>query len=121
MASACSDTRKRPEQPAEWTCPGDVYARTVPVSRLTLLSKPGCHLCDDAREVVSAVLADHPDVNFDEQSILDDQDLFDRYWDEIPVVLLDDKVHTVWKVDAARLRAALAADPPELRKGRRAS
>ena len=80
------------------------------VARLTLLGKPGCHLCDDAREVVSAVLAEHPDVEFDERNILDDQALFDRYWEEIPVVLLDGKVHTVWKVDDARLRAALAAD-----------
>jgi len=82
----------------------------VSVARLTLLGKPGCHLCDDAREVVSAVLAEHPDVEFDERNILDDQALFDRYWEEIPVVLLDGKVHTVWKVDDARLRAALAAD-----------
>ena len=89
---------------------GDAYAKKVSVARLTLLGKPGCHLCDDAREVVSAVLAEHPDVEFDERNILDDQALFDRYWEEIPVVLLDGTVHTVWKVDDARLRAALAAD-----------
>ena len=77
--------------------------------RLTLLGKPGCHLCDDARVVVRAVLADHPDVSFEELSILDDPELVDKYVEEIPVVLIDDRVHTIWRVDEARLRKALDA------------
>jgi len=77
------------------------------VTRLTLLAKPGCHLCDDAREVVRGVLAEHPDVAFEERSILDDPALLDRYAEEIPVVLIDDRVHAVWRVDPARLRRAL--------------
>jgi hypothetical protein len=79
------------------------------VPRLTLLGKPGCHLCDDARVVVQGVLADHPEVAFEERSILDDPALLDAYVEEIPVVLIDDRVHTIWRVDEARLRTALAA------------
>ena len=75
---------------------------------ITLLGKPGCHLCDDARVVVQTVLADHPEVSFDEKSILDDPELLDAYAEEIPVVLIDDRVHTIWRVDEDRLRAALA-------------
>ncbi|MEO8262117.1 MAG: glutaredoxin family protein [Pseudolysinimonas sp.] len=75
---------------------------------VTLLGKPGCHLCDDARAVVQGVLADHPEVAFEEKSILDDPELLDAYAEEIPVVLIDDRVHTIWKVDENRLRAALA-------------
>ena len=75
---------------------------------MTLLGKPGCHLCDEARVVVQGVLADHPEVEFDEKSILDDPALLDAYAEEIPVVLIDDRVHTIWRVDEARLRAALA-------------
>ena len=77
--------------------------------RLTLLGKPGCHLCDEARTVVEGVLADHPDVAFEELSILDDPALLDAYVEEIPVVLIDDRVHTIWRVDETRLRTALAA------------
>ena len=77
--------------------------------RLTLLGKPGCHLCDEAREVVTGVLADHREVAFEELSILDDPALLEAYFEEIPVVLIDDRVHTIWRVDEARLRAALAA------------
>jgi hypothetical protein len=75
---------------------------------VTLLGKPGCHLCDDARAVVAGVLADHPEVAFEEKSILDDPALLDAYAEEIPVVLIDGRVHTIWRVDENRLRAALA-------------
>jgi glutaredoxin len=78
------------------------------VPDLLLLGKPGCHLCDDARAIVTEVLADFPDVAFDEKSILDDPDLMDAYAEEIPVVLIDGKVHTIWRVDPARLRKALS-------------
>jgi hypothetical protein len=85
----------------------------VPAQRLTLLAKPGCHLCDDARELVLEVLSDRPDVTFEELSILDDPELLDRYVEEIPVVLIDDRVHTIWRVDADRLRQALDASVGE--------
>ncbi|MFK4731638.1 glutaredoxin family protein [Agromyces mediolanus] len=81
--------------------------------RLTLVGKPGCHLCDDAREVVQAVreelaaLPDGPAIAFDEQSILDDEALAQRFAEEIPVVLIDGEVHTYWRVDPVRLKAAL--------------
>ncbi len=80
--------------------------------RVTLLSKPGCHLCDAARDVVTSVLAQLPagasTAVLEELSIEDDPELNARYWDEIPVVLLDDRVHTIWRVDPDRLRSALA-------------
>jgi len=78
------------------------------VPDLLLLGKPGCHLCDDARAIVTEVLADFPDVGFEERSILDDPALLDAYAEEIPVVLIDGKVHTIWRVDPARLRKALS-------------
>jgi glutaredoxin len=73
-----------------------------------MLGKPGCHLCDDARAIVTDVLTEFPDVTFDERSILDDPALLDEYAEEIPVVLIDGRVHTIWRVDPARLRAALS-------------
>ncbi|MDF1477941.1 glutaredoxin family protein [Leifsonia sp. H3M29-4] len=82
-------------------------------TRLTLLSKPGCHLCDAAREVVTEVVAqlgDEASVTVEELSILDDPELNARYWDEIPVVLIDGVVHNIWRIDAERLRAALVAN-----------
>lgn len=77
--------------------------------RLTLLTRPGCHLCDDARATVADVLGAFPEVAFEERSIVGDADLEREYAEEIPVVLIDDRVHTIWRVDRARLVAALGA------------
>ena len=74
---------------------------------MILVGKPGCHLCDDARTVVAAVCAD-AGVPWGEVSILDDPELADRYAEQIPVVLVDGAVHDFWRVDARRLREALA-------------
>lgn len=79
------------------------------MTRLTFIGKPDCHLCEDAHAVVDEVLADLPDVELIELSILDEPDLFEAYVDEIPVLLIDERVHTIWRVDAGRLRGALAA------------
>ena len=76
--------------------------------KLVLISKPGCHLCDDAREIILEVLKDFPDVSFEEKNMLDDQKLIDAYSDEIPVVLIDGKQHSFWRVDSHRLREALS-------------
>ena len=79
---------------------------------LTLIGKPGCHLCDDARQAIAGVVAevaDRVEVTIDERSILDDEVLLERYSEEIPVVLIDGRVHNIWRVDPERLRAALLA------------
>ena len=79
--------------------------------RVTLVGKPDCHLCEAAREVVAAVCAGTGDT-FVERSILDDPELADLYWEQIPVTLVDGTQHDFWRVDADRLRAALAAPRP---------
>lgn len=76
--------------------------------QLVLVSKPGCQLCDDARQIILDVLKDFPDVSFEEKNMLDDQELIDAYSEEIPVVLIDGKQHSFWRVDSERLSEALA-------------
>ena len=76
--------------------------------RITLIGKPGCHLCDEARVVVSQV-AQELQVGWEERSILDDPALHERYWEQIPVTLVDGAPHDFWRVSPERLRAALTA------------
>jgi len=83
------------------------------VTRVTIISKPDCHLCDVAREIVETVIAELPDereaaVEVEELSILDDPALYAQWWEKIPVVLIDDALHAHWRVSPDRLRAALA-------------
>ncbi|MDT0180530.1 glutaredoxin family protein [Microbacterium sp. ARD31] len=78
---------------------------------ITLIGKDGCHLCDVAREIVETVVADLPEdaVDVQERSILDDPELYARWWEKIPVVLIDGDLHAHWRVSADRLREALQA------------
>lgn len=80
------------------------------MARIKLIGKPGCHLCDDQRVVVEAV-ASETGADWEELSILDDPELADEYWLEIPVVLVDEKRIGYWRVSADSIRAALAQGP----------
>ncbi|SCD53231.1 Glutaredoxin-like domain [Streptomyces sp. SolWspMP-5a-2] len=81
--------------------------KAAPRDRIvTLVRKPGCHLCDDAQSVVEAVCADLG-VRWEGRDITEDPALHDQYWEQIPVVLVDGEQHTFWRVDEGRLRKAL--------------
>ena len=81
---------------------------SAPQPRVRLLTRPGCHLCDEARAVVQAVCAELGE-GYDELSIDGDAELTRRYGEEIPVTFVDGRQHDYWRVDPARLRRALGA------------
>ena len=80
---------------------------------LTLIGKPGCHLCEDAEAAVDRVLGSfllaNPSVavSMIHQNILDDAELATRYSEEIPVLLINGKVHNYWRIDEVRFAQAL--------------
>jgi Glutaredoxin-like domain (DUF836) len=75
--------------------------------QITLLSRPGCHLCDDARDVIARVAADLG-VPWQERDITRSAGDLRAYGDMIPVTLIDGVQHDFWRVSEQRLRAALA-------------
>ncbi|MFD7709162.1 glutaredoxin family protein [Streptomyces sp. NPDC059785] len=75
---------------------------------VTLIRKPGCHLCDDAQAVIEKVCAELG-VAWEQKDITQDEELHRAYWEQIPVVLVDGAQHTFWRVDEGRLRRALTA------------
>ncbi len=77
-----------------------------PDHRITLLSRPGCHLCDDARAVIARVAADLG-LTFDERDITQSDDDLAAYSEMIPVTFIDGVQHDFWRVSEDRLRAAL--------------
>ena len=88
------------------------------MTTLTLIGKPDCHLCDVAEQIVETVVAELPSdladrVVIERASIADDPGLYERWWEKIPVVLIDGGLHAHWRVSADRLRAALLAADPE--------
>ena len=80
---------------------------------LTLIAKPGCHLCEDAElaidRVVTRFLAANPSASIEMKklNILDDAELAARYSEEIPVLLINGKVHNYWRIDEERFANAL--------------
>lgn len=74
--------------------------------RVLVLTRPGCHLCEEAKAVIAAVCAETGD-GWAERDITGDAELTRRYTDEIPVTFVDGRQHDFWRVDARRLRAAL--------------
>ncbi len=74
--------------------------------RITLLSRPGCHLCDDARGVIRKV-ADDLGVEWEERDITQSEADLREYWEKIPVTFVDGVQHDFWRVSEDRLRRAL--------------
>lgn len=75
---------------------------------VTLVGKPGCHLCDRARAVVKPICAD-TGATFEEVSVLEDPELMDRFGEFIPVVLIDGIQHDFYRINPERFRRALLA------------
>lgn len=77
-----------------------------------LLTRPGCHLCADARSVLERIKKDLP-ISWREQSIEGDEDLTSRFGEEIPVLLIDGVQRDFWQLDEKRIRRLLADWRPE--------
>jgi hypothetical protein len=73
---------------------------------LTLYSRPGCHLCDEARAALERVRARTP-FTLDEVNIETDDSLHSRYLERIPVVALGEEELFDFFVDEAALEAKL--------------
>ncbi|GIG01465.1 glutaredoxin family protein [Catellatospora citrea] len=73
------------------------------MTRLTLYTRPGCHLCEDAVAVLARI--GEP---FEEIDISGDRELEAEYGDRIPVIMLDGREHGYWRVEEQRLRRDLA-------------
>lgn len=76
------------------------------MAHLTVYSKPGCHLCEEAIRTLTLLQAQTP-FTLEEISIQDDPELFAEYGEQIPVVLLNGDVLFEYTVDESVLRQKL--------------
>jgi glutaredoxin len=74
---------------------------------VTLYGRPGCHLCDDARELLLRLRGEHR-FELEERDIEADDALLRAYLERIPVVAIDGVEAFELFVDEAELRRALA-------------
>ena len=74
------------------------------MTRLTLLSRPGCHLCEEMRRQVEAILAG-VERRWEDVDVDSDPELARRYGETIPILFVNGRLFA--KIRLPRLAAAL--------------
>jgi glutaredoxin len=74
---------------------------------VTLLSRVGCHLCEEAEQLLRGLARElgfaYREVDVDGSDVLRNQ-----FGDRVPVILIDGKEHGYWRVEESRFRKAVA-------------
>jgi glutaredoxin len=78
------------------------------VRRVTLYTRRGCHLCDDAKAALDRVHARMP-FTLEVVDVDGDPALAEAYGLEVPVVLVDGRKHAKYRLDERAFAARLAA------------
>jgi len=76
---------------------------------VSVIGREGCHLCEEATQVITSVVKDLPTVSLQHHSLEDNPEWVVEYSDKIPVVLVNKELHTYWRVDPERLLETLLA------------
>ena len=76
------------------------------MTTVTIYSRQGCHLCDDAKNVLESL---REELNFEIEVINIDEnaELIKLYSDQVPVIHIDGIHHDFYKVDPTRFRSSL--------------
>jgi hypothetical protein len=82
------------------------------VAAVTLYGRPGCHLCDVAREEILAVAQEFPELELQEVDIEGDDALFAKYLERIPVIEVDGEIVSELELDRDELVSALHTVEP---------
>lgn len=77
------------------------------MTRLTLISRTGCHLCEEAEAVLDRIAAGQ----WTRVEVADSIELERDYGDRVPVVILDGREHGYWRVEEERLLRDMARPP----------
>ncbi len=77
------------------------------MTRLTLISRTGCHLCEEAEQVLDRIAPGE----WTRVEVGDSIELERDYGDRVPVVLLDGKEHGYWRIEEERLLADISRPP----------
>ena len=77
------------------------------MTAVTLYTRPGCHLCDEARQAIVGLRDELPPFELHEVNIEQDEDLMGRYLERIPVVAVDGEVVSELELKLDLLRASL--------------
>ena len=78
------------------------------MKKVTVYSRTGCHLCEIAIDRIKSTM-DELKFELDIKLIDGDVKLQEEYGEQVPVILIEDKVHDYWRVDLERFIKAVKA------------
>jgi len=78
--------------------------------KVTLYSKKDCHLCDVAKDTLLRIQMEFP-FFLEEIDIEKDKTIFEKYKYLIPVIEIDDKMVSNYRVDENKLKSILSSLP----------
>ncbi len=76
--------------------------------KVVFYTKAGCHLCDDARDLLEDVAADIP-YDLTEIDIRSDLSIFELYRYRIPVIIINDQTTVEGRINQTDLLKAFAS------------
>jgi glutaredoxin len=74
--------------------------------KVTVISRTGCHLCEIAIDKINSI---KDELNFElEVKLINDlPELEQEYGEQVPVIMIDKKIHDYWRVDIERFTKAI--------------
>jgi len=75
---------------------------------VTLFTRAGCHLCDDAKRVIDAARV-RAEFDYEERDIDAEPELLRLYNEEVPVIAIDGRKAFKYRLDMNELIKRLAA------------
>ena len=74
--------------------------------KVTVISRTGCHLCEIAIDKINLV-KEQLEFDLEIKLINDLPELEQEYGEQVPVILIDNKIHDYWRVDIERFTKAI--------------
>jgi len=78
------------------------------MKKVTVYSRSGCHLCEIAIDRIKSTM-DELKFELDIKLIDNDVKLQEEYGEQVPVILIEGKIHDYWRVDLERFTKAVKA------------
>jgi glutaredoxin len=78
------------------------------MKKVTVYSRSGCHLCEIAIDQIKSTMSELK-FELDIKLIDDDIKLQEEFGEQVPVILIEGKVHDYWRVDLERFTKAVKA------------
>ena len=76
------------------------------MKKVTVYSRTGCHLCEIAIDLIKSVKHEN-NFSLEIKLIDNNSELEKEYGEQVPVILIDEKVHDYWRVDLTRFTQAI--------------